>query len=283
MSEKKRGALSASDMDFIRKYIDKMSPEEMAARLNRKVDPVLRYIERNRIGQKFAEARQTAEKSEHDLYKDLRGKIFWKSLREQLSQQELDYFAEHWIQLVLQFNGDLAPSEEMELKELLILEILKNRETSAERARLVLKDELENQIKEERKKGGKIMDRELIRELNQQLTNLAVTSSGFVKTFKELCDRADKMRKALHASRQDRVKGFEDAKMDFVAFLRRLEERGEKIKVGREMEIVRMAKEREHERLGSFHQFADGKVDRPLLTEDTVLNEDTNDLHSLHN
>lgn len=275
MSEHKRGALSTKEMEFIRANVGTMEPAVIAAHLNRNPEPIVRYISRNRVGKTFEEIRGEAEKTEQQIFNQLKTKSFYKNLKEQLSIAELDYFADHWVALVLQFNGDLAASEEMELKELLILEILKNRETSAEYGRMQLLDSLQSQIRDEMKKPPGVRDQELIGNLSSQASSIKVASSAYIKNFKDLCDRAEKMRKALHASRQDRVKHLENAKVDFVAFLKLLEEHGEKLKVGKEMEIIRTAKEKEQRRLAALHTFSDGKVDRPILSAET-LNENNN-------
>lgn len=272
----KRGALSAEEMKFIRDHVADMEPAVIAAHLNRTAEPIIRFIARNRVGQTFEEIKGESEKSERQIYHGLKVKSFYKNLKEQLTIQELDYFADHWVALVLQFNGDLAASEEMELKELLILEILKNRESAAEYNRLLVSEGLKEQIRDESKKSPALRDRDLIVELRRQLTDVQMASNAYIKNFKDLCDRAEKMRKALNASRHDRVKNIENAKIDFVAFLKLLEEHGEKIRVGREMEIIRQAKVKEAKRLSQLHAFSDGKVDRPLLNEDTVEYDDNN-------
>lgn len=273
--EHKRGALSNQEMDFIRANIATMEPAVIAAHLNRNPEPILRFISRNRVGKTFEEIRGEAEKTEQQIYRQLKDKSFYKNLKEQLSVAELDYFADHWVALVLQFNGDLAASEEMELKELLILEILKNRESSSEYFRMQQLDQLHGQIRDEMKQPRHSRDQDLINSLSTQASQIKVASSTYVRNFKDLCDRADKMRKALHASRQDRVKHLENAKVDFVAFLRLLEEHGEKLKVGKEMEVIRAAKEKEQRRLASLHTFSDGKVDRPILCSETVNENDS--------
>jgi len=273
--EHKRGALSTKEMEFIRANVGVMEPAVIAAHLNRNPEPIIRYIARNRVGKTFEEIKGEAEKTEQQIFTQLKSKSFYKNLKEQLSIAELDYFADHWVSLVLQFNGDLAASEEMELKELLILEILKNRETASEYGRMQLLDSLQSQIRDEMKKPLGVRDQELIGNLSSQASSIKVASSAYIKNFKDLCDRAEKMRKALHASRQDRVKHLENAKVDFVAFLRLLEEHGEKIKVGKEMEIIRASKEKEQRRLASLHTFSDGKVDRPILSAET-LDENNN-------
>ena len=39
---------------------------------------------------------------------------------------------------------------------------------------------------------------------------------------------------------------------------------------GREMEMMRLAMEKEKQRLAQFHQYNDDTVDQPFLTPDTV-------------
>lgn len=270
MSEHKRGALSTSDMEFIRANVETMDPVVIAAHLNRNPEPIIRYISRNRVGKTFEEIRGETERSEKSIFDGLKNKSFYKNLKEQLSIAELEYFADHWVALVMQFNGDLAPSEEMELKELLILEILKNRETAGEYSRLQQMDELNKMIRDEMRLAPELRDRDLITNLNTQVSQIKVASSVYIRNFKDLCDRAEKMRKALHASRQDRVKHLENAKVDFVAFLKLLEEHGEKIRVGKEMEVIKAAKKKEERRLAGLYEFSDGKVDRPVLNAETV-------------
>jgi hypothetical protein len=41
-------------------------------------------------------------------------------------------------------------------------------------------------------------------------------------------------------------------------------------KEGREMEILNLAVEKSKEILNSYHQYADGQVDKPFLTPDSV-------------
>lgn len=55
-----------------------------------------------------------------------------------------------------------------------------------------------------------------------------------------------------------------------------LEEEDVREKEGREMEILKMATNKAVEGLHGYHQFADGMVDRPFLTPDSVLLDEEN-------
>lgn len=277
----KLGPIEPEEAEFIINHIKTMKVKDIAVYLNRRLNTIYKFLERNKIPVKAKVRVDSKEEAagtespvpiEAETYAKLKTKTFYKNLKQQLTSQELDYFVDHWIDLVKQFNGDLAPSEEMELKELLILEILKNRETASEFTRLQQADELQRQLRDEMALGDD-RDKEKIQSLTMQISQLKVASSTYIRNFKDLCDRAEKMRKALHASRQDRVKHLEDAKVDFVSYLRLLEERGEKMRVGREMEVIRAAKRKEERRLAKLYQFSDGKVDRPITNEETIREE----------
>ena len=270
----KQGQLDQEEADFILSNIGKMKIKDIAAHLNRRLTLIYKFLGRHKVPVKPKivqddEIDREATLGEAETYSKLKNKAFYKNLRQQLTNAEMHYFVDHWIDLVRQFNGDLAPSEEMELKELLILEILKNRETASEFTRLQQAEELQRQLREEMALDED-RDKEKIQSLTMQISQLKVASSSYIRNFKDLCDRAEKMRKALHASRQDRVKHLEDAKVDFVSYLKLLEERGEKMRVGREMEIIRAAKKKEERRLAKLYLYSDGKVDRPVTNEETI-------------
>lgn len=276
MVERKRGALSRPDMEFIRKNVDRFTVDEMAKTLNRTVEPIQRYINNNMLGKNFAEEGEVGDKTHKVVLDELQKKSFYKNLKKQLTVQELEYFNHHWVEMLIQFSGDILPSEEMELKELIILEIMKNREMMAEKDRLFMKDELERDLKLEQNLGpdGK---RERIASIRSELTSISALSSNYIRNFKDLCDRADKMRKALHASRQDRAKDLSNAKIDFVGWLKVLDEYDNKYRVGRELEIVRLAQAKEKERLGGFHTYEDKEVRQPLLNAETVESNKKNE------
>lgn len=270
MVERKRGALSVPDMTFIKNNVDRFTVEEMARALGRTVLPVERYIARNKLGKKYSPEVEAGEKTEHMILKELKLKAFYRNLTTQLSIPEVSYFCEHWVNMLVQFNGDLLASEEMELKELIILEILKNREGAAERERLVSIEELNREIKRARQLDAGVRDKEHVKYMQAEILSLRTASSTYVRNLKELCDRADKMRKALHASRELRAKDLQNSKIDFAAWLKWLDEYENRSRVGREMEIIKLAKQKEALRLSQYHVFSNKDVTKPILNAETV-------------
>lgn len=273
MVERKRGALSISDMRYIRENVDRFTPTEIGKALSRTPEPIENYISKNKLGKKYMMERDSGIKTEHIILQELKVKPFYKNLLTQLLFYEVDYFCEHWVSIMMQFGGDILASEEMELKELIMLEILKNREGAAEKKRLELIDQLYNNITRERKIDKDLQDKEYIRSLQHEITEIKAASNAYVRNIKELCDRADKMRNALNGSRKLRAADLRNSKIDFASWLKWLDENDNKIKVGREMEIIRLAKEKESKRLAQYYTYANKEVTRPILNEETVRDE----------
>lgn len=262
------GRLSREDVTFIKSNVDKISPEKLAKILGRKVSSILKYIQDHRLGSAYRSYREIEPKSTHEVLKELKEKPFYSILKQQLTNIEIKHFEDEWIRIIAQFNNDVLASEEMELKELIFVEILRNRESIAEKQRMDMKFDLEKELEYERQQP--IKDPERIREINQILLQYRSESKEFIKIFRELCDRAEKARKALNASRQDRVKSFDRANVDFTAWLKTLDDNSQKIKAAREMEIMKLAQSKEKKRLQSNHKFANNEIAVPILNEDSV-------------
>ena len=91
------------------------------------------------------------------------------------------------------------------------------------------------------------------------------------KDYRELQTKKNSMLKEMKATREQRVKRLEDSKQNFVSWLAYLVSNPDVAnKYGEEMEKMRMAMNKERERLAKFHKYTDEMVDQPFLTPDTV-------------
>jgi hypothetical protein len=76
----------------------------------------------------------------------------------------------------------------------------------------------------------------------------------------------------MKGTREQRIKRLEDSKQSFTAWVASLIQDPERLKrYGIEMEKMRLAMDKERERLSAFHQYEDGQIDQPFLTPDTVM------------
>jgi ribosome maturation protein Sdo1 len=79
------------------------------------------------------------------------------------------------------------------------------------------------------------------------------------------------MLREMKGTREQRIKRLEDSKQSFVSWVAHLMQDPETMKkYGIEMEKMRMAMEKEKDRLSAYHKYEDGVVDQPFLTPDTV-------------
>ena len=79
------------------------------------------------------------------------------------------------------------------------------------------------------------------------------------------------MLKDMKATREQRVKRLEDSKQSFTGWLAYLVSNPDVARgYGIEMEKMRLAMNKQKERLSEYHKFQDDLVDQPFLTPDTV-------------
>lgn len=272
----KRGALSEEDRAFVRENVDKMTPGEMGAHLNRTAEPISRYIRRQKLGKKYKQAKEMGDKTEHMILGELRKKPFYKILSRQLSIEEFEYFQEQWVAILKQFNGDLFPSEELELKEFLLLEVLKNRALLDKRKWLEERESLKKDLARENKLSPDEQDKDHMKFLRQEITHASSQASDCVKSFENLSEKSGKIRHALKASREQRLKQIESQKMNFAEWLRQLTDPSIRAAISREMEIMRLATEKEKARMGTLYTYPNKDVDLPVLNSENIQKVRTN-------
>ena len=79
------------------------------------------------------------------------------------------------------------------------------------------------------------------------------------------------MLKEMKGTREQRIKRLEDSKQSFTGWIAHLMQNPDIIKkYGLEMEKMKMAMNKEKERLSAFHKYDDGQVDQPFLTPETA-------------
>ena len=82
------------------------------------------------------------------------------------------------------------------------------------------------------------------------------------------------MLKDLKGTREQRIKAIEDSKQTFASLVKQIAtDKSFRTKIGVDMEKMRLAMEKEKERLSEYHEYLDGTVDQPLLTPETLLGE----------
>jgi len=261
----KTGRFSKAEWHYIEENADKMSPEEIAANLEREVDPVIRYLKR--IGKTANKIQALTVQAEYDI----KSRPYWRELKLQFSEDELELFLYHWKQIVAQFRKDVLATEELQIVDTIKLEVLMNRALREQQQSMNLVRELQVEIDKEKEKPSERQDKEMIFSIERQIASLRAAKEALSREYKDLQTKKSGMYKDLKATREQRIQKLENTKSTMAGLIEKVlrdpdffEEQGKYI------EKMRMAMENEKERLSDYHQYEDGTVDQPLLTPDTV-------------
>jgi len=261
----KTGRLSKAEWHYIEENADTMSPEEIAANLDGEVEPVIKYLKR--IGKTANKAQALTVQAEYDI----KSRPYWKELKLQFSEDELELFLYHWKQIVAQLRKDVLATEELQIVDTIKLEVLMNRALREQQQSMNTVRELQVEIDKEKEKPSERQDKELIFSMERQIASLRAAKEALSREYKDLQTKKSGMYKDLKATREQRIQKLENTKSTMAGLIEKVlrdpdffEEQGKYI------EKMRMAMENEKDRLSDYHQYEDGTVDQPLLTPDTV-------------
>jgi hypothetical protein len=268
---KKRGQLSLDEEKFIRDNVSTLTVEQIADSLNRSTKPINRYIEENQLY--FLE-----EKGENEtLKRKLHSKTFWNEILRQFDEDsgELQYFEDTWVGLIKQFREDVLPAEELQIKQFITIDILVNRSMKERKRHIAETEKLQKLVDAEYDKPETQRDIPRLANLETQLSFARNSISSYTNEYTKLLGEQQKIGKDLKATREQRIKRIEDGKSSWVGLIRMLEDEQIREKEGREMEILKMATEKAQKDLYGYHDYADKKVDIPILNEHSVKSNET--------
>lgn len=271
MNNKKRGALSNDEMQFIRDNIGSMSLELIADSLNRTKKPIERFVTENNLS-----FDQEENKTDEVLKIKLHAKTFWQEITRQFDEDsgELTYFENTWIGLIKQFREDVLPAEELQIKQFITIDILINRSMKERKRHIQETERLQREVDQEYKLPEDQRDIPRIANLETQLNFARNSIASYTNEYTKLLSEQQKISKDLKATREQRIKRIEDGKSSWVGLIRMLEDELIREKEGKEMSILAMATARAKEKLYENHEYEDGMVDQPFLTPDSVAYND---------
>lgn len=260
----KKGRFSVDEMSFIEAQAEVLSPDQIAEKLDRDPASIRDWIEKN-IG--FS----ASQKKEAAVANELKAKPYYRELSNQFSAEELEMFEFHFKKMWSQFKDDVFHTEEMQIIDTIKLEILMNR---------ILKSQMDNQqevlmnerlVQDEKARDKDQRDMDLIINMERQIAILRASQETLSKDYKDLQARKATMLKDLKGTREQRIKAIEDSKLTFAALVKKIAtDPSYRNYIGIEMEKMRLATEKEKERLSEYSNYEDGIVDQPFLTSETV-------------
>jgi hypothetical protein len=258
----KKGRISKEEEAFIGNNLSSKTPRQIAEELDRDPESVNAFIRRKfKIG--VSEEEMAAF--------ELENRPYWSELELQFTEGELELFKYHWSRIISQFKDDVVPTEELQVVDLIKIELLMNRCLKQNRDNIDQISAYERLITEERARDPDQQDREAVFNLERQVASLKASQESLNRDYRELQSKKSTMLKEMKATREQRVKRFEDSKQSFSSWIVHLMTNPDLVrKYGLEMEKMRLAILKEKERLSAFHQYADGQVDQPLLTPENI-------------
>tara|TARA_A100001201_G_scaffold3517_2_gene7990 strand:- start:390 stop:1181 length:792 start_codon:yes stop_codon:yes gene_type:complete len=261
----KIGRLSRSEWDYIEANAENLSPEKIAENLDRSVESIEKHLKK--IGKSFNKHEAFAVQAEYDI----KSRPYWRELKAQFSEDELELFLYHWKQIIAQFRKDVMATEELQVVDLIKLEVLMNRalreqNESAERVRV-----LEAEIELEKTRDLDQQDKEMIFNLERHIASLRAAKESLSREFKDLQTKKAGLYKDLKATREQRIEKLENNKQTLASLVNKiLRDPDFYENEGKALEKMRLAMEKEKERLSDYHTYDDGTIDQPFLTPDTV-------------
>ncbi len=273
--ERKRGRLSQKERAYIAKNATSMSYEQIANKLNRTVEVVREAAKLSAPADAVAR-NEGLEEDKVAIRQELRSSESWKRLKDELTQEELVLFEEEYVKLMSQFKGDVLATEEIQIMQAIKFDILMSRNLRARQKAIIDIKKLETiQEKLLAKFGGNIealdeSDKNFIITLESQLQAAKAAEQDRTSEYVKLQDRHESLMKTLKATRDQRIKQIESSKVSFLGFLKMLAERDKQESEGRQLELMKLATDKEMDRLGRPHKFEDGNEDSPILCSETV-------------
>lgn len=266
----RKGRLDLSEQQYIKDNIKSMHYETIASILDRDPKSIKLWIQQN-LG--FS----ANDKKEVEAYNELKDKAYWRELEEQFSEDELEMFVFHWKKMWSQFKDDVFHTEEIQIVDTIKLEILMNRCLKSQHDNIRQVVELEQIKSEESKKIANLnpKDKEdAFRELasiDRQIAVLIASRAELSRDFKDLQTKKSSMIKDLKGTREQRIRAIEDSKQTFSALIKKIIlDPDFRHDTGIEMEKMRLAMDKERERLSEAHTYEDNVTDQPFLTPETV-------------
>lgn len=246
--------LNNSDRDYITKHHETQSLEDMSSFLLKPIVLIKEFV----------------DTITNETHKSLKSSKAWRQLKQEMDEDELEYFEEQYVKYMAQFREDVLVTEETQIFLVIKFEIMMHRNAKSKRnagkeiARLIrMQEEYLSRFASPEDMGD--ADRTYILNIETQIQAAKAAEQARSTEFIKLEEKHQALLKDLKATRDQRVTRIESSKETYLAIIKRLQNEDERELVGGTMETMRMATAREEKKLTSPHTFEDGSQDMPVL------------------
>lgn len=254
----KTGRLTREEQKYIIENEGLKNPSEIAEALDRRVESILDYIEK------------LPSKKIQGTIDAIKTKPFWKELQEQFSEEEIEQFADEYSGFIKQFEGEILHSEEIQIIDAIRIGILANRCLKDEKKIINVISKLELDLGKEKVKARP--DEERLQNLEHELSLNKQIQHRSSDRYQDLIEAKLKSLEKLKATREKRDDARNSAfKTNFKDWIKRLVDDKElREELGKHMEKMRLAMDKEYERLTKPHKYMDNHIDIPILNAETA-------------
>ena len=275
--EPKKGRLSKDEVEFVIANAKSMTNQDIAKRLNRPVEMVKKCALANLTPEPDASPQEVEEHNQYVIKAGMRSSEAWKNLKEEITPSELKLFEEKFVRYMRQFKNNVLPTEETQIFQMVNNEIRQSRNAKETKNYIDGIERLEKMIADLYRANTNWAlapedDKAAAANFNEQIISLHALAASKTNEHLKLVERHESLAKQLKATRDQRVKEFEDAasKTSWLGVIKSLSEKDNQEREGRYIRLTDLAGKKEYDRLGGQHTYEDGTVDRPILSADTV-------------
>lgn len=255
------GVLTQKEKDFISQNIHRIPIEVIAKQLNRSISLVC-----------------VAAGIDEDTVKEFRYSPDFDSLKSEFTDEEMVRFEYKYLQWLTQFKQDVTASEKTQILLAIKYDILMSRCLQEQK-----------KIMEDTKRWEKTMNDILAKETLDEndakdfagVAQTIATQRNIIKdqtrSFTELTAKHKDLMQQLKATREQRIKNIENSKRDLMSLMKSLLDDKFREEEGERLAMVKMASEKEFERLSKIHKYVNGEKDRPILNAETAQLHDNID------
>lgn len=268
MAKSKGGRLSRESEKFIAENSNTMSAEEMSEKLGVSIKSV----------QSILDVYGNIPSNNIAWKQYLRRSAAWKQMKNQFTDDELDYFEDQYVKLMEQFKEDVLSTETTQILQLIKIEILMDRNLqSKKRSREQIENLEQMQKTTIDKYGGNFTalaqeDQQSVIELGRQIAGFTSAEQNATKEYADLQKSHNEILKMLKAARSDRITSIENSKISFTGFVKNLMNKDVQEAESRQNTLFQLASKKELDRLGSPHKYIDNSIDLPILSAETIEN-----------
>lgn len=270
-SGKRVGAFSNKEREFILANLDK-TDEYIGEQLLRNEAAVTKERKKLILNKNLKPKLNEEAIEEEEALTILKMKPGWKSWKNIYTDAEIEMAEYQWIRLYKQFRGDMLHSEETQVFKLIDLEILIQRALKEKKDGMQEIEKLEKEIIKFRKDK---VDMQCVIELQQIISSLKSARAANDKAYNDLLGRHRELMIQLKGTREQRIKQIEEGKKTFFDWIKSLQDDDYRTAESRRAELFTVAMKKENTRLSEYHEYDDGMIDQPILSCDTILDDNT--------